>query len=204
MSFARLLVLFASVSCGPAHSPAAAAASREPSPCPSVPATTSFELAPVPPPACDEPPADSKERFVKVALFDCFSMAETKDLQSLRAWGAGGPEGAAWNVENSPLRCVVHLSAKCAGPATLLIRGNGKHLSDQRVGVRVGANPFEVVLPVESWGAGRDGWSDRPPDSVPYSTLLLTVSGFLACEAEYGTVNHPFADAFLAGFSEGE
>jgi hypothetical protein len=144
------------------------------------------------------------ERAVKIALFDCFSLEETKRSESLRAWASGGPEGSAWNADGAPLRCEVRLSATCPGPATMRIAGNHRTLSEREVAVEVGENAFVVELALESWEPTLGESHDRAPVSIPYQTILLSVSGFLACTTDYGIVNHAYADAFLAGFSGGE
>jgi hypothetical protein len=204
MSFARLAATLALFGCGSAPSPVAPAASNEPMPCPPPPGGTASVAQATESPAGDAARLESPERYVNVAQFDCFSMEETKLLESLRTWRSGGPEGSAWNAGDAPLRCAVRLSATCSGPATLRVAGNQRTLSAREVTVSVGENAFEFELSQESWGAALEDSRDRSPVPVPYTTLLLSVSGLLACQSDYGIVSHPFADAFLAGFSGGE
>src|SRR5450631_89218 len=79
------------------------------------------------PPADDHPLAPNTGRLagtVRVVSFDCFSNKEGKRDASMRAWNAGGPSGAVWNIDGAPLVCKVTLDAPCGGSTELLLFGN--------------------------------------------------------------------------------
>jgi hypothetical protein len=187
-----VLALVVATGCGASREPATAAP-------PPVAAPLSSTVAPR---TADDVTASTQHERVVVETFDCFSTHEEKRTQSLRRWASGGPDGAAWNVEGAPLRCVLGLRVTCAGTAAVRVAGNERSLSERTVALAAGENLVDFELPAQAWeGALATAHLTSPG---PYEVLLLSVSGFVACPAEVGVAHQPFADAFLAGFSGGE
>lgn len=174
----------------PTQVPCSASVAATGSPSPSA-------VAPSPRVACEapetaEPPAADA---VRVA-FDCYSSIETKRGQSLREWNGGGPFGAAWNIDGAALICSVHVESPCQGTAHVEVYGNSRSL---------GRDARELVQGATDWDVNVAGelWTDATTDvGLTYETMVMAIGGVVICND--GTLHHPFADAFMAGFSGGE
>lgn len=140
---------------------------------------------------------DGGERVLP-GSFDCFPADADKRTQSLRHWAAGGPEGAAWNVDSSALVCEVSLEAPCGGVVALRVLGGRKQLLERSWSVSNGANRLSFEVRSEAWVPAVE------PSAAPYGLLLLSLGGLLSCKDASTTGRYLFADAFLAGFASGE
>jgi len=133
-----------------------------------------------------------------VEQFDCFAWADEKGEQSLRKWQSGGPNGAAWNADGAPLRCVISLRVPCAGSTVLSVFGNQHALASQTWRLKPGTNELTLQLAARRWEAALS------KGARPQSLLALSVSGLVNCEDPELGGGYPFIDALLAGFASGE
>lgn len=128
--------------------------------------------------------------------FDCYSSIETKREESLRQWGGGGPFGAAWNVDGVALICSVHIESPCEGMIRVQLFGNSRSLGRETREIGQGATDWDIDV------AGEE-WTDATTDvGLMYETMVLAIGGVVTCND--GSLQYPFADAFIAGFSRGE
>ena len=152
------------------------------------------------PPADDHPLAPNTGRLagmVRVVSFDCFSNKEGKRDASMRAWNAGGPSGAVWNIDGAPLVCKVTLDAPCGGSTELLLFGNRTALGKAVFNVTEGRSNAEMAVPTHLWERAEE------TGKLNFATLLISVGGILVCGDDFTSV-YPFADAFIAGIAVGE
>jgi hypothetical protein len=166
--------------------------------------------------ASSEPPP-----LVKVAAFDC----EKYDLlpnetppkgliaagAGIRAWKAGGPSGAGWNVDK--LRCAARASTPCTrGKVLFTLRVGANVVAEKEIPVSNGAADLEVVLSPAAWERGYDGPSKSAAAlALPFQTAGFRVQAVLDCEsptrASLRDWSYRFVaadDAFVAGFASGE
>jgi hypothetical protein len=143
-------------------------------------------------PETAEPPGAEAARIE----FDCHSSIDTKRGQSLREWSGGGPFGAAWNIDGASLICSVHLESPCEGTVHIELYGNSRPLGRDTRELEQGPTDWDVDVASELW-------TDTTTNvGLTYETMVLAVGGVIICND--GTLHHPFADAFIAGFSRGE
>jgi hypothetical protein len=169
-------------------------------------------------PAEAHPPPD--EALVRIAAFDCEkhegfpgeapAHGPIRPGAGIRAWKAGGPQGANWNVMD--LRCTARATAACSqGEVRFTLRVGQQVAAERRVPLVQGTADLEVVVPVASWERGYDSPAKDEDSRLPFRTAVFRVQAALACEAPERASLRDWSyrfvaadDAFVAGFASGE
>jgi hypothetical protein len=172
-------------------------------------------------PAADGSTAGGPPPLIEIAAFDCEkydvppNQTPPKGLiaprNAIRAWNAGGPQGANWNVDD--LRCAVRASTPCTNGKVLFTFRVGQHIvAEREAPVSNGAADLELVLPSAAWERGYDSPAKAAaPFKLPFKTAGFRVQAALDCEAPMKASLRDWSyryvatdDAFVAGFASGE
>ena len=151
---------------------------------------------------------------VAIETFDCFPVdpdgAETSGAPGLSSWKAGGPSGAAWNLEALACRATVRTSCD-----------DGQIVSELRIGkstvvsttlpIRQHAAEWQVPVKRKQWEKNLDEPSKTSGKRLPYRTGAFRLTATLTCRSPYqlgpgvGPRSEFAADQmFVAGFAYGE
>jgi hypothetical protein len=168
----------------------------------------------------DAAPAPGEPKFVTIESFDCAKHEvfpgepPPKGLipagAGIRAWKAGGPYGANWNVDE--LRCAVRASTPCTrGKAALTLRVGQQIVAEREVAVTAGAADFETVIPAARWERGYDSAPRTPPFKLPFRTAVFRAQVAIDCQAptkaslrDWRYPSVVAEETFVAGFAQGE
>jgi hypothetical protein len=125
----------------------------------------------------------------------CSASAPSGELQGIRAWNSGGPEGSVWNAGD--LSCRARVDIPCTGDLDVALKVGRVELVHVKLAKASGSLHCSFELPRKRWSAELDR-----AGSLPFQTGIFRAEAYVVCQDPPAVLRAN--DHFVAGFAWGE